>query len=84
MSDGQIGVLQGLISADGWSALGAGHGSHRVGWTTQPKDHPQGGSRNGLLRLIPPTGGAGYVLKIFRKDTPDRAGEQIAGHWAGL
>lgn len=71
-----------LISEAGWTRLAACVGEGPVGWQARLVAHPAARSANGLMQVVPPRGGEGYLLKVLRGETVDRAAEQIAGHWA--
>lgn len=73
-----------LISPVGWARLARSLGHDPDGWQAKEMRHPEHPGRNALFLLTAPDGVSTFVLKVFRNDTPDRAGEQIAGLWSGL
>lgn len=78
--------MKGLISEAGWARLASCVGQPPSGWTARAVAHPLGRATNGLFHVSrsADTDDAGYLVKLFRGETHDRAAEQIAGHWAAM
>lgn len=76
-------ALGDVISAHGWAKFAACAGFPAEDWDAQVVRHPLGRKGNALLHVTPQhADGPGYLLKVLCGETADRAGEQLAGHWA--